>query len=436
MNKDAKVDLIRTLGFGALLIYGVGDILGAGIYAVVGKVIGHAGSLSWLSFAIAMAIVFLTALTYGELSSRFPQSGGVSVYVHEAFDRRWLSTLVGLLLLTATIFSMSTVSQAFVGYLNTLGLGLPNWVSIAGFLLTLLLINMRGIRQSSITNMISTTVEVAGLIIVLIAGLWYLFHHQANLTSVSNKPEIGDLLQGAALAFFSFTGFEDLANVAEEAQAPEKNLPRAILYSLGIAGLLYVSVSWVSTAVIPGFDLSQSDSPLLDVVKKSSPALPGFLFAIIAIFAVTNTTLLNYITASRLLYGMSKIGLLPKFLQTVHKKYHSPYLAILIIFPIVFGLAFLGTLKGLASSTSAVVLTVFSFSNVALIRIKLKEKIKKSKGKFFCIPLWVPCAAVVLNIIAIGFLPPRSLITAALFIGAGFLAAGLFQLLSVKRRGR
>jgi APA family basic amino acid/polyamine antiporter len=412
--------LIRALGLGAVIVYGVGDILGAGIYALVGKIAGHAGPLTWLSFAIAMSVVFFTALSYSELGSRFPRSGGVSVYIQEAFDHKWLSIFAGFLLFSATIFSMSTVSQAFVGYLKGLGFHFPTWVGILIFFIILLLINLRGIKQSSIANIISTAVEVSGLLMVLVCGIWYLSKSNHFSLSMSQEmPSMRDVLRGTALAFFAFTGFEDLANIAEEIKQPEKNLPRGLLSSLGIAGFLYLAVAFIAPAIIPGNELGHSSAPLLDVVNKSCPSIPIYLFSIIAIFAVSNTTLLNYITASRLLYGMSEEKLLPKILQTVHKKYHTPYIAILLIFPLVVGLGLMGTLSQLASSTSAIVLTVFSFSCIALIKIKWREKKKKVDTKIFRIPLFVPCIAIILNIAAILFLPIQSIIPAAVFVGLG-----------------
>jgi APA family basic amino acid/polyamine antiporter len=423
MSVENKGGLIRALGLVALIIYGVGDILGAGIYAIIGKIAGHAGPLTWLSFAIAMGVALLTALSYSELGSRFPQSGGVSIYIQEAFDRKWLSVFAGILLFCATIFSMSTLSQAFVGYLGGFGLHLPHWLGISGFFILLLLINIRGIKQSSVANIVSTTVEVGGLLIVLACGLLYLSksNYQPISTPPTAMPNMSDVLQGAALAFFAFTGFEDLANVAEEVRQPEKNLPRAILSSLAIAGLLYLGVSWMATAIIPGSELSQSNAPLLDVVSKSYPSMPTYLFSIIAIFAVSNTTLLNYITASRLLYGMSKTNLLPRFLQTVHSKYHTPYIAILTIFPLVLVLGLMGTLAELASSTSAIVLTVFSFSCIALLKIKLKDGMRRKNSKIFQIPIFIPVLAVALNITALAFLPTRNILPAITFIGIGLI---------------
>lgn len=430
MTIKTNTGLVRALGLSALIIYGVGDILGAGIYALMGKIAGHAGTYTWLSFAIAMSVVFLTALTYSELGSRFPRSGGVSIYIQEAFNRDWLSIFAGLLLFSATIFSMSTLSQAFAGYLRSFGYNIPNWIAILGFLVILLLINIRGIKQSSFANIISTAVEISGLLIVLGCGIWYFLktNKQPLVTTADNMPSMRDIFQGAALAFFAFTGFEDLANIAEEMKQPEKNLPRAVLSSLGIAGLLYLSVSWMATAIVPGSELGSSDAPLLNVVSKSAPSMPTSVFSMIAIFAVFNTTLLNYITASRLLYGMSKTKLLPNFLQKIHQKYHTPYIAILLIFPIVFGLAFVGTLKGLASSTSAIVLTVFSLSSLALIKIKWKEHGKKISQSIFQIPMIIPYLAVALNLTAIVFLPLADVIPAAVFVVVGLVVSCVFRI--------
>jgi APA family basic amino acid/polyamine antiporter len=423
MQNTSPPKLIRALGLGAVIIYGVGDILGAGIYAIVGKIAGHAGPLTWLSFLIAMGIVFFTALTYGELGSRFPRSGGVSVYIQEGFKSHWFSTLAGLLLFSATILSMSTLTHAFVSYFEAFGFNIPDWLGMCGFLIILLLINLRGIKESSFANIISTVVEISGLLIVLACGVWYLAKNPGETSSsIEHMPEISGIFQGAALAFFAFTGFEDLANIAEEIKHPEKNIPRAILTALGAAGLLYLAVSWMATTIIPGPILSHSKAPLLDVVNKSYPAFPTHIFSIIALFAIFNTTLLNYITASRLLYGMSKTHLLPKFLQKIHSKFHTPYMAILVIFPLVYSLGLTGTLSDLASSTSAIVLTIFSLSSIALIKIKLNTK-TINETKIFQIPFFVPCVAVILNFTAISFLPPRNIISAAIFIVIGCMLA-------------
>ncbi|WP_131781859.1 APC family permease [Legionella gresilensis] len=431
--QNSQTGLVRALGLSALVIYGIGDILGAGIYSIVGKIAGHAGSLTWLSFALAMGIVLLTALSYSELVSRIPKSGGVSIFIQEAFDQKWISIFVGLLLFSATIFSMSTLSQAFVGYLRAFDLIVPKWLAIVIFLSVLLGINIRGIKQSSIANIISTLIELSGLLIVLGCGIWFLLNSdkQLNITSLDKLPGIGDIFRGAALAFFAFTGFEDLVNVAEETKDAEKNIPRAILSSLAAAGILYLAVSWMATAIIPGNELAQSNAPLFDVVRRSYPAFPLYLFPIIAIFAVSNTTLLNYITASRLLYGMAESNLMPKFLQKVHSKYHTPYIAILLIFPIVLILGFMGTLSELAGATSTIVLMVFSFSNIALIKIKLND-IGKKNEKVFYIPIIIPWLGLALNIVAITFLPFRNIVQAVVFILISLIVSWIILQLETK----
>lgn len=424
MRKDSQVHLVRALGLLAVIIYGVGDILGAGIYSIIGKIAGLAESYTWLSFVVAMIIVLFTALTYGELTSRFPKSGGVSVFTQHAFDKAWLSIFAGVLLLGATLFSMSTLTQAFVGYLRSFGFYLPKWLGVWGFLLILLIINIRGIKLSSLANMISTTIEVSGLLIVLVCGWIYLTAPHDNVQIVAGFPGWRAIFQGAALAFFAFTGFEDLANIAEEVKNPEVNIPRAMLSALLTAGVMYVAVSTTVTAVMPSAELVKSDAPLIAVVQKAYPSFPLFLFSFIALFAVFNTTLLNYITASRLLYGMAEGNLLPKFLQSVHKKYHTPYVSILLIFPIVLCLSLFGTLQGLAGSTSAIVLTVFTLSCMSLIKVKSNATTQAS----FNIPFFIPCVAVLLNIVAITFLPLTNIMTAALFVLFGFLLSSAIVL--------
>jgi len=419
--ETGKPSLSKVLGFGALFVYGVGDILGAGIYAVVGQIAGQAGHYTWISFLVALLIVFLTALSYSELSSRFPKSGGASVYVNEAFNKKWLSIFTGWLLFCATILSMSTLSRAFSGYVATFEHSLPEWAVKLVFLLILMLINYRGMKQSSIANIISTAIEVSGLIIILGLGWWYLFvEKQPAVSNEGLQPSIVHIFRGAALAFFAYTGFEDLANVAEEVKSPEKNIPRAMLSALGTAGILYLAVSWTATHVVPWTSLSQTSAPLIQVVEKAAPTFPLALFSLIAIFAVANTALLNYVTASRLLYGMAEFNLLPAVFTKIHKKFHTPHVAIFAILPIVFLTASTGTIGTLASSTSALVLVVFSLAAASLVKVKIKKR-ARNENDSFRVPVFVPCLAVVLNITAVFFLPAENLIPAAWFAAVGII---------------
>lgn len=430
-SEKASGNLNRALGLGALFVYGLGDILGAGIYAVVGKIAGAAGNLAWLSFAIALVVALLTAFSYGELCSRHPHSGGASVYVDVAFGRRWLSILTGWILFCATVLSMATLSQAFAGYIGSVGWTWPAWIAIAGFLAVLMGINLRGITHSSAANMVSTAVEVSGLLIVLVCGLWFLSQGGGEVAEAQpGDANLKGVLTGAALAFFAFTGFEDLANIAEEVKQPHRNIPRAMLMALAAAGVVYLSVSYTATAVVPAEKLGESSSPLLEVVRTSYPPFPVLVFSFIAMFAVANTTLLNYVTASRLLYGMAEQELLPRIFARVHGRFKTPYVSVLAILPVVFGLAASGTLGGLASSTSALILTVFTIVNVSLIKIKWGEHGKRAP---FHVPAFLPWIAVALNVVAFFSLPRQDLIPAGL-LAAGGLALTLIVLRLAPKR--
>ncbi|MBW2629323.1 MAG: amino acid permease, partial [Deltaproteobacteria bacterium] len=329
MTDSTSPQLRRSLGFWALVFYGVGDILGAGIYALVGKVAGVAGSASWAAFAVALLVAGLTALTYAELGGRFPRSAGESFFTEQAFGRRGLALLVGWVVLCSGVLSLATVSVAFGGYMSGLVPGLPSSVTVVGILLLLAAINFRGMRESSTTNIVATMVELTGLLIVIIVGALFLAKEpQAGVSeTIAAGSEVSwdRVARGAALSFFAFIGFEDMVNVAEEVKDPERNMPRAILIALCVTGFVYLLVVIVATSVVPAAVLEESEAPLLTVVQHSTDAVPDRLFSLIALFAVANTGLLNFIMGSRLIYGMSRQGLLPSAFGHVHPKRRTPH---------------------------------------------------------------------------------------------------------------
>ncbi|MBW2548732.1 MAG: amino acid permease, partial [Deltaproteobacteria bacterium] len=298
MTNPHHPQLRRSLGFWALVFYGVGDILGAGIYALVGKVAGVAGSASWAAFAVALFVAGLTALTYAELGGRFPRSAGESFFTEQAFGRPSLALIVGWVVLCSGILSLATVSVAFGGYMSGLVPGLPPSVTVVGILLLLAAINFRGMRESSTTNIIATMVELTGLLIVIIVGALFLAEEpQAGISetiAASSEVSWDSIARGAALSFFAFIGFEDMVNVAEEVKDPERNMPRAILVALVVTGFVYLLVVVIATSVVPPAVLEQSEAPLLAVVQRSTDAVPDRLFSLIALFAVANTGLLNF----------------------------------------------------------------------------------------------------------------------------------------------
>ena len=424
--------LERRLGFWALTAYGVGDILGAGIYVLVGKIAGIVGDRTWIAFAVAMGVASLTALSYAELGARFPSSGGEAAFCRQAFRWPTASFMVGWLVLASGVVSLATVARAFAGYVLD---SLPalaasaSWIVPAVFLLVVAGIAFWGIRQSSAANIVCTIVEVIGLLIVVVTGLVFLFRAREPLLTPAVPP--GELAganwiligQGSALAFFAFIGFEDMVNVAEEVKRPERNLPRAILTALAVAGSVYILVAWVATSVVPADELARTDAPLLEVVRRSAPWLPASLFTLIALFAVANTGLLNFVMGSRLLYGMSRQELLPAWLGAVHARTHTPHFAIVTVFVVALVLTFSGSLEHLAGTTSTLLLTVFFTVNLSLVVLKRRGPARDGVG--FQIPLCIPLAAAVTCLVLVLFAPPESLLLTGVVILIGWIMSML-----------
>jgi amino acid transporter len=420
MNDSQPAQLRRSLGFWALVFYGVGDILGAGIYALVGKVAGVAGSASWAAFGVALVVAGLTALTYAELGGRFPRSAGESFFTEQAFGRPALSLLVGWMVLSSGILSLATVSVAFGGYMTGLVPGLPPSATVVGILLLLAAINFRGMRESSASNIIATMVELTGLLIVIVAGALFLGRSPdaGILQTIEAGRAVGwrEITSGAALGFFAFIGFEDMVNVAEEVKDPERNMPRAILIALCVTGVIYLLVVLVATSVVAPNVLGGSEAPLLSVVQRATDIVPDRLFTLIALFAVANTGLLNFIMASRLIYGMSRQGLLPAALGTVHPRRRTPHLAVLTVLAVALALALPGTLTYLAGTTSLLLLLVFFMVNISLIVIKRR---KRRASRTFCAPRWVPLVGALSCLGLMPFVPRSSLLTAAIIVALG-----------------
>jgi amino acid transporter len=434
MEPSSEADsLKRVFGLPTLIIYGVGDILGAGIYAVIGKIAGLSGSLVWASFVVAMVVAALTALSYAELGGRLPKSGGVAYFVHCAFRREWLSTMVGWLMFCTCLVSMATLSRAFAGYFIQAAPAVPEWAIILGLFAGLTFVNFRGMKESSALNIICTTMEVSGLIIVIVLASLFLSGGTGSPAPVpaitSQTVGWAAVIQGAALAFYAFIGFEDIVNVAEEVKNPERNVPRAIVIALAVAGVIYILIAWLAIQVIDPVTLADSKAPLVDVVRRAQPNFPVVFFTIVAAFAVLNTALLNFITASRLLYGMAREGLLPAWLGRLHPERSTPYRTFLVILPIVIGLAVSGTIQVLAGATATLILVMFFLVNLSLLVIK--RQYPETSG--FRIPSVIPALSLVLNLGLVAFASNDSRLLGLAFIGVGIL---LILLRDVLMRGR
>ncbi|MHC4549464.1 MAG: APC family permease [Planctomycetota bacterium] len=419
--------LKRSFGLVTLVAFGIGDILGAGIYGLIGNVAREVGSAVWASFLVAFVVAAFTGLSYAELGSRLPHSGGEARYAENAFRRKWLAYVVGFLVLLSGIVSISTVSHIFANYLTAKGgllPELPGWIMRLLFLLGIGAVTFWGIRQSSATNVVCTLVEMGGLLVVVVVALpsfgtvdYLEFPVREGGAAFEGVP-VWALLSGGVLAFYSFIGFEDLANVAEEVKDPRRNLPRAIVIALAIAAVFYGLVSIAAVSVVPHQELA-ADVPLLEVVKRAAPGFPIRLFSVIALFAVTNTALVNFVMGSRLLYGMARQELVPAALGRVHPGRSTPHVSILLIL-VVTGILTLALGKAtLAGTTSFILLAVFFVVNISLAVMKLRQGEGEEGG--VKVPLFVPFVGAALTVALALATKPKALISFAILAPAGLL---------------
>ena len=361
--------LKRALKLPAVTLYGVGAILGAGIYVLIGEIAGQAGYFAPLSFLLAAIIAVFSAFSYAELSARFPRSAGEAVYIDEAFGQRWLTWLIGLLVIFTGIVSAATMATGIVGYFH-LYLDWPGLLITTLFVIIIGGIAIWGIEEAAWAVIIITLIEIGGLLFVIFIAADS-FEISALIRNEQPVPEAGTvitgILLGSFLAFFAFIGFEDMVNIAEEIKQPEKTLPKAILLAIAIATLLYMAVIYSALAVLPAEKLAASSAPLADVA--AAKGYPAVWIGLISIIAIVNGAIVQLIMASRVIYGMATNRLLPEALAQVNSYTATPVRATVLCIVITLLLALLFPLASLAQATSVIVLSVFTLVNLALIRI-------------------------------------------------------------------
>lgn len=361
----------------------MGDILGAGIYGLVGKAAGLMGNGVWMAFLVSMIAAGFTGLSYASLGSRYPRAGGASFVVHKAYKSGFLAYVIGLAVLSSGLTSMATASRAFAGYFSGLFPAVPMTAVVIAFGVILAAIIFIGIRETLWVNNILAVIEISGLIFIIALGAKFIGSvNYFDVTTPANPDGLMTmplLLGGAVLTFYSFIGFEDILNVSEEVKDPSKTIPRGLLMAVGFSSLIYMLISLIAVSVIPAGELSGSTQPLVDVIAKAAPWFPTPVYSVISLLAVSNTALLNFVMGSRLLYGMSHQGLMPKFLGQVHARRATPHRAIAVLLVILLVLALSGDISALAKATSVLLLMCFSFVNLGLIILQRQDK---HEGKF------------------------------------------------------
>jgi len=384
--------LQRRLSLPLLVLYGVGITIGAGIYVLIGAVAGHAGKYAPWSFALAAAIMAFTVGSYAELATRFPVSAGEAAYVRAAFGSRLASTLTGLIRILVGVVSSAAVVLGAAGYIGQFT-DLPQSAIVALVLAVLGAVAAWGILESVLLASLFTLIEVSGLVIVIVAG----FSAGVPVAAALVPPplELG-VLAGVAyaslLAFFAFIGFEDLANVVEEAKVPQRDIPRAMVLTLVISTVLYVAVAAIAVSAVPVAALAASPAPLSLVFRALAGISPATISAI-AIIATLNTILAQMTMAARVVYGMAKQGDLPGIAGHVHPKTATPLIATALIVAATLALALLVPFERLAEGTSLATLVVFALVNLALLRLRHRKV--HSDGPHIRMPLWVPAAGLV-----------------------------------------
>lgn len=387
-NSEQPTELKRAIGPKLLLLFIVGDILGTGVYALTGQVAAEVGGAAWLPFLIAFGVALVTAFSYLELVTKYPQTAGAALYVHKAFGVHFVTFIVTFIVMCSGITSASTAARAFaanlaVGIDVELGNGTIMLIAM-GFMLLVMLINFRGVSESVKANVVLTLVELSGLVMVILIGLYAITGGNADFSRVvlfetpGDKTLLLSISAATSLAFFAMVGFEDSVNMAEETKDPSRIFPRVMLTGLGITAVIYVLVALCAVAVVPIGELADNETPLVTVVETAAPGFPiGSLLPFISMFAVANSALINMMMASRLLYGMAKQNVLPGFLSKVHAKNQTPWASIL--FTTGLSLLLIGYVSlspespivaVLGGTTSLLLLTVFAVVNFVVLKLR------------------------------------------------------------------
>jgi APA family basic amino acid/polyamine antiporter len=413
------VTLRREIGFVEAASYGIGVILGAGIYALVGKAAAEAGNAVWISFLIGTLIATTTGLSYVELASMYPSAAAEYVYVLHAYRRNWLAFLTGWSMLFAQILAAATVALGFAGYFSGLfAAPIPIVAMILVALLSVLIVS--GTEESVRVGMLFMIIEVIGLLVVIALGLPRL----GNTNLLEAPTGLFGVLAGSALVFFAFIGFENIANLAEEATSPQKVIPRAIIFSMLVCAVLYILVSISAISLVGWQALGISSAPLADAVAASLGGQSYTILSVIALFATANTVLAVLITGSRILYGMAKRTVLPPALGRVGKTRATPTFAILTTLALTSVLVLTGDIRLLAEMTSFGALFAFTLVNASLIRLRRTEPSahRPFKVPFSVGPVPLPTlAAIVSCLVLLARFDPYIVVLGSPFIALGFV---------------
>ena len=438
-RRGDRGELKRSITGRLLFFYVLGDVLGSGIYVLIGLVAGAVGGAFWLAFAVGVTVATITGLAYAELATKYPRAAGAALYVNKAFGNRTLTFLVTICMLAAVFAAAGSLATGFAAYFSQVWDLPPLLLVSLVFVVLLAVVNYVGITESVVVNMVMTFIEVLGLLIVMVIGIWYVAEGNADFGTLTDfeaatNPVLA-IIAGVALAFFAMTGFENAVNVAEETIEPSKSFPRALVGGMIAAGVIYVLVSMAAALTVPISTLQGSDAALLEVVKADilpiSLTFMTYLFACIAMVAITNTTLVSVVTQSRILYGMAKEDVVPSGFGKVHSSRRSPWVALIFSALVVCGLLVIGWLLNEAGvgvdvvERLAAVTVIFLLAIYALVIVStFKLRGSDEDDDTFTAPTWLLIVGLLGNLVLLWYVvddDPSSLWWCAGLVGVGLV---------------
>jgi len=360
-------ELKRAVGLLEASVYGVGLILGAGIYAILGEAVAETGESIIVSFLLAAGVATFTGLSYAELASRYPKGEGEYLYAWAAFENKRLSEVTAILRVLTGIIAAAAVALAFGQYFAAF-VPLSSVPVAIGVLVVMSAINFWGIETSARINLLFTAIEVAGLLFIIVIGArtW------GTVGITAFEHGIAGVFSATFLLFFAYTGFEALVNIAEEMKAPSETIPRAIGISIGLSTVVYLLVGLSALGLVDWNVLGDSQAPLAAVALAGWGEDAFVVLSAIALFATANTVLILLVSTSRVIYGVSKAeyNSFPAVFARVHPNRKTPYVAVSLIALVTIPFALVGDLGVVAELANLALLTVFVVVNLSLLKLR------------------------------------------------------------------
>ena len=385
-------ELKRHIGLFQLTMYGVGLTLGAGIYVLIGEATGFAGNSVWISFLLGTIVAMFAGLSYAELTALFPKAAAEYTFVKHAFKNNFLAFIIGWLTAITSMITAATVSLGFGGYLAQF-VNLPITISAVLLIGGLSIVNFIGIKESTWANTIFAIITAGGLVLIIFLGMTYETTESIDYFEMPHGTT--GIILAFVLIFFAFIGFEDMANVAEEVKRPKKTIPRAIILSVIITGILYILVSLSVVRVINWEELGQSAAPLAAIAERSLGIQGSIALSAIALFATASTVLITLVAGSRILYGMAHNKSLPLSLGKIHSKTKTPWIAVIGILITSIAFTLIGDIVIVANITVFAVVITFAMINLSVIVLRYTEpnlersfRVPVNIGRFPLLPLF------------------------------------------------